>query len=93
MTIPSDKLPVMDHCEEMLPAGTAPFGPQRFCRGRGLVIAVHPDGVTRKVMCKQHSRKAYMSGYRVDWDETARVFPDTSRRGGDQKRDGIGRMA
>lgn len=60
-------------CEELIAAfpGALTYRP---CKGKGLTVNVHPDGTTRKVMCMQHSRKAFMSGYRVDWDETDRVF-------------------
>ncbi len=61
-----------DHCEEPV-QGEAVFV-MRECKGRGLRVVVHPDGVTRKVMCSTHSIKAYPSGYVVDWDETAKVF-------------------
>lgn len=60
-----------DHCEEPVSGVGITL---RQCKGKGLLVCVHPDGVTRKVMCRIHSRKAFMSGYRVDWDESKRVF-------------------
>ncbi len=61
------------HCEEMVDDVGILF---RACRGRGLHVCIHPGGAENgtKVLCTQHSRKAFMSGWRVDWDETARVF-------------------
>lgn len=76
-----------DHCEEPV-QGDAVFV-MRECRGRGLRVMVHPDRVTRKVMCSTHSLKAYPSGWLVDWDESARAF-GTKRPSG-KLRDGIDR--
>lgn len=76
-----------NHCEEKVEDVGVLF---RSCRGRGLTINVHPDGHTRVVLCKQHSRKAMLSGYKVDWDETAKVFPATKRSGGDRVKTKIG---
>lgn len=77
-----------DVCEEMVPNGTL-FG--RPCRGRGLRVIVHPGGEEfgRRVVCARHSLTLYLSGWLVDWEESARRFG--TRRPKGRLRDGIGR--
>jgi hypothetical protein len=62
-----------NHCEEKVSDIGLLF---RSCRGRGLVVVVHPGGPEHgvKVNCMQHARKGWMSGWVVDWDATKRVF-------------------
>lgn len=75
-----------DHCEEAVHVRAFIVRP---CHGKGLLVNVHPDGVTRKVMCSTHSRKAFLSGYGVDWDESKRVFGTGMPKG--RRADGIDR--
>jgi len=78
-----------DSCEELVHREGDPPLKLSGCRGKGLLVTVHPDGKTRKVLCGVHSRKAYLSGYLVDWDESERVFESERPKG--QLSDRIGK--